>query len=127
MAKVIGLGGLFFKCSDPAKTRAWYSRVLGIEFDDWGGTFFLPADAAAQPGAGTVFSPFEASTGYFAPSTSDFMFNLMVDDLPAMVERCKREGVEVLEVLMDEANGHFAHLIDPDGRKLELWEPKEMG
>lgn len=127
MAKVIGLGGLFFKSPDPAKTRAWYTRVLGIAFDDWGGTVFDPAAAAAQPGAGTVFSPFEATTGYFAPSTGDFMFNLMVDDLDAMLQHCKTEGVEPLGPVQDEFNGRFAHLLDPDGRKVELWEPKEMG
>ena len=126
MARVLGLGGLFFKAADPAATRDWYARVLGIEFDSWGGTVFDPTDAAAHPGAGTVFCPFDADTGYFAPSQSDMMFNLMVDDLAAMLERCADEGVEPYGPVLDEANGRFAHIIDPDGRKVELWQPAPM-
>ena len=126
MAKVLGLGGLFFKSADPAATCAWYTRVLGIDFEGWGGTVFLPETAAAHPGAGTVFSPFKAETDYFAPSEERFMINLMVDDLPAMLARCAKHGVEVLLHLPDEANGSFAHIMDPEGRKLELWQPKPM-
>ena len=125
MAKVLGLGGLFFKSADPDATRAWYSRVLGIAFESWGGVVFEPEAAAAQPGAATVFSPFKADSDYFAPSQAPFMINLMVDDLDAMLARCKAEGVEPLKVMPDEFNGKFAHIMDPDGRKLELWEPKE--
>ena len=127
MARVLGLGGLFFKAADPAATRTWYARVLGIEFDSWGGTVFDPKDAAAHPGAGTVFCPFDTDTGYFAPSKSDVMFNLIVDDLAAMLERCAAEGVQPYGEVLDEMNGRFAHIIDPDGRKVELWEPKPMG
>jgi predicted enzyme related to lactoylglutathione lyase len=127
MAKVLGLGGLFFKSADPAATRAWYTRVLGIEFMDWGGTVFAPQDAAAQPGAGTVFSPFEAASDYFAPSSEPFMINLMVDDLAAMLARCADHGIEPILTMFGEANGDFAHVMDPEGRKLELWQPKPMG
>lgn len=127
MARVIGLGGLFFKASDPAATRAWYGRVLGIEFDSWGGTVFEPEVAAAHPGAGTVFCPFEAKTEYFLPYTGDFMFNLMVDDLDGVLARCAAEGVKPLAAVLDEANGRFAHILDCDGRKIELWEPKPYG
>ena len=126
MAKVIGLGGLFFKSADPDATRSWYARVLGMAFDDWGGLVFLPDAAAAQPGAGTVFSPFSAETDYFAPSDKEFMFNLMVDDLGAMLARCAAEGVEPVKVFPPEPNGRFAHIMDPDGRKIELWQPKPM-
>lgn len=127
MARVLGLGGLFFKSDDPEATRAWYAKTLGLAFSDWGGVVFEPADAAAHPGAGTVFSPFSASTEYFAPSDERFMFNLMVDDLDAMLAQCARAGVEPVQVMPDEANGRFAHLMDPDGRKIELWEPRPMG
>jgi predicted enzyme related to lactoylglutathione lyase len=71
-----------------------------------------------------VFSPFAADTGYFAPSDKEFMFNLMVDDLDGMLARIADAGVTGVSVLPDEGNGRFAHLMDPDGRKLELWEPK---
>lgn len=126
MAKVLGLGGLFFKSPDTAATCAWYARVLGIEFAEWGGTVFLPETAAAHPGAGTVFSPFKADTQYFAPSEEPFMFNLMVDDLAGMLARCRENGVEPVREMFGEANGDFAHIMDCDGRKLELWQPKPM-
>ena len=124
MAKVIGLGGLFFKSADPAATSEWYARVLGIDFHDWGGTVFTPDAAAAHPGAGTVFSPFKAETTYFEPSTERFMFNLMVDDLDGILARASEHGVEPVGEIMREANGDFAHLMDPEGRKIELWQPK---
>ena len=127
MAKVLGLGGLFFKSADPAATCEWYARVLGIDFAEWGGTFFSPDAAAAHPGAGTVFSPFKADTDYFAPSDEPFMFNLMVDDLEGMLARCAEHGVEPILLMPGEANGDFAHIMDPDGRKIELWQPKPMG
>lgn len=126
MARVLGIGGLFFKCADPDATRAWYARVLGLEFSEWGGVVFTPEAAAAQPGAGTVFCPFAAETPYFQPSERDFMFNLMVDDLDAMLAQARAAGVEPVGPLQDEINGRFAHILDPDGRKIELWEPKPM-
>jgi len=125
MAKVLGLGGLFFKSADGASLRKWYTRVLGIEFADWGGTVFTPDAAMAKPGAGTVFSPFKADTDYFAPSDNDYMFNLMVDDLDGVLARCNAEGVSAGDVL-EEFNGRFAHIMDPEGRKIELWEPKAV-
>lgn len=127
MGHVIGLGGLFFKSPDPKATCDWYARVLDVEFTDWGGALFLPQAAADHPGAATVFSPFAADTGYFAPSDSSFMFNLMVDDLDAVLARCAEAGVAPVGELLDEPNGRFAHIIDCDGRKVELWEPKPMG
>ncbi len=126
MARVLGLGGLFFKSPDPQAMRDWYSRVLGVEFADWGGTVFLPETAAAHPGAGTVFCPFDADSDYFAPSTEPYMINLMVDDLKAMLARCSEHGVEPVLEMLGEANGDFAHILDPEGRKLELWQPKPM-
>jgi predicted enzyme related to lactoylglutathione lyase len=126
MSKVIGLGGLFFKSADPDALRGWYGRVLGLQFADWGGLVFTPEAAAAQPGAGTVLSPFAASTDYFAPSDQAFMFNLMVDDLDAMLAQCAAEGVFPVKQFDPEANGKFAHIMDPEGRKIELWEPKPM-
>ncbi len=125
MARVIGLGGLFFKSADGDRLREWYHRVLGIEFLDWGGAIFLPDVAAARPGAATVFSPFKDDTDYFAPSTRDYMFNLMVDDLDGMLARAAEHGVTPVKTFPDEFNGRFAHIIDPEGRKIELWQPRE--
>lgn len=127
MAKVLGIGGLFFKAGDTGAAMQWYARVLGLELTDWGGVLFQPAALAAQPGAGAVFSAFAGDTEYFEPSTKEFMFNLVVDDLDAMLARCKQHGVEPVKLFPDEANGRFAHIMDPEGRKIELWEPKPMG
>ena len=126
MAKVLGVGGVFFKSRDGAALRDWYARVLGLEFADWGGVAFKPDAAMAKPGAATVFSPFKADTDHFAPSDKDYMFNLMVDDLDGVLARCRAEGVEPLKPIPDEYNGRFAHIMDPEGRKIELWEPAPM-
>ena len=125
MPKVLGLGGLFFKSQDPAATNEWYASVLGIEIGPWG-IIFTPEAAAAHPGAATVFSPFKADTDYFAPSDKEFMFNLMVDDLDAMLARCAEHGVVPVKTFDPEANGKFAHIMDPEGRKIELWQPMPM-
>ena len=123
MAKVVGVGGVFFKSKDGAALREWYRDVLGLESQDWG-AFFKPL--TDTPGAGTVWSPFKADTDYFEPSTSSFMINYMVDDLDGVLARCKEKGVEPVKLFGDEPNGKFAHIMDPDGNKVELWQPKPM-
>lgn len=124
MAKVLGIGGLFFKSPDKEATCAWYARVLGIEPTEWGGTWFPAEHFAAQAGAGTVFNIMSADSDYIEPSKADFMFNLVVDDLEGLLARAKQHGVEPVKHFPDEGQGRFAHIIDPDGRKIELWEPK---
>jgi predicted enzyme related to lactoylglutathione lyase len=126
MPKVLGLGGLFFKSADPDAMKAWYGRVFDIAYDEWG-IVFTPDAAAAHPGAATVFSPFGAATDYFAPSDKEFMFNLMVDDLEGVLARCAEHGVLPIKTMPDEGMGPFAHIMDPEGRKIELWQPKPMG
>ena len=125
MASVLGLGGVFFKAKDPVALIGWYRDVLGLEVEDWGGVVFKPAAMAAQPGAGTVFSPFASDTGYFAPSTKEFMLNLAVDDLDGILARCAEHGVEAT-IQPDESMGRFAHILDPEGTKIELWQPAPM-
>ena len=125
MARVLGVGGIFFKARDPAAQRKWYADALGIEMQDWGGAVLMPDGMAGHPGAATVFSPFSADTTYFEPSTKEFMINLAVDDLDGILARLKAHGVET-KVLPDEPNGRFAHVVDPEGTKIELWEPKPM-
>ena len=126
MAKVLGIGGLFFKVENPDALRAWYAQVLGIEWHDWGGAWLPSADFAAHPGSGTVLNPMSADSDYIAPSTREFMFNLVVDDLDGMLARCKQHGVEPIKLFPEEFNGRFAHILDPEGRKIELWEPKPI-
>jgi predicted enzyme related to lactoylglutathione lyase len=125
MAKVLGIGGIFFKSKDPAALAQWYKDVLGLEINDWGGAFLTPEAMAAHPGAGAVFAPFKQDTTYFEPSTKDFMINLAVDDLEAMLANCAKHGVAA-KVLPEEPNGKFAHVSDPEGTRIELWQPKPM-
>ena len=117
MAKVLGLGGIFFKAEDPAAVRAWYARVLGFEVFDWGGAVFKHPKIG-----GTNWSPFAADTRYFEPSEAAFMINFIVDDLDGMLAKAAAEGVEPTG-RQDEEMGRFAWLIDPAGVKIELWEP----
>ena len=116
MARVLGIGGVFFKARDVAATKAWYARVLGFEPTDHG-VMFPPL----PPGGLTIWGPFAADTTYFAPSAAPFMLNLAVDDLDAVLARVRAEGVEVLAT-QDESYGRFAWITDPDGLKLELWQ-----
>ncbi|MEZ5998630.1 MAG: VOC family protein [Hyphomonas sp.] len=127
MAKVIGVGGIFFKCRDVEATRAWYTRALGISIDDYGGSSFGQGDAAAlfPEGARTIWAPFKAESDYFKPSDSDFMINLMIDDFEGMLEQLKAAGVPLEGDPMIESYGKFAWVMDPDGRKIELWQPVE--
>ena len=124
MAKVLGLGGVFWKARDPKALLAWYRDVLGLEVTDWGGVVFEPAAMAEHAGAATVFAAFAADSDYFAPSEKPFMFNLAVDDLDGVLASCRAHGVTPIKQY-DEANGRFAHIVDPEGMKIELWQPRE--
>lgn len=128
MAKVLGVGGIFFKCSDPDATMAWYRRVLGIEPAGYGGAaefFHADSSQAFAAGARTVLAPFSSESGYFAPAQTGFMINLMVDDLDAMLERIATEGVPLAGTPESHDYGKFAWVMDPNGIKIELWEPVE--
>ena len=124
MAKVLGIGGFFYKSRDPAAARAWYEAALGLQFESWGGLAFRPQDMAARSGAATVWNPMGADSDYMAPSDRDFMINLAVDDLDAILARCAAHGVTPVKTFADEGFGRFAHILDPDGVKIELWEPR---
>ena len=125
MAKALGVGGIFFKSPDPARLQGWYAQYLGINSQNEQGMSFAIFQPGMMPENGyTVWSMFDSGTTYFAPSSKEFMFNLMVDDLDGMLARAAEHGVTPVRVFPDEANGRFAHLMDPDGRKIELWEPR---
>jgi catechol 2,3-dioxygenase-like lactoylglutathione lyase family enzyme len=117
MAKVTGLGGIFYKVADPAVTRAWYQDMLGIG-GEWGAVLPFKDD---DPGGYSLHSQFKADTDYFAPSGKDFMVNLRVDDLDGMIAGLEGKGVEILG-RQDEDYGRFAWIVDPDGVKVELWQ-----
>jgi predicted enzyme related to lactoylglutathione lyase len=126
MAKVIGVGGVFFKSKDPQALLQWYRDVIGLELQPWGGVVLRPQAMADHPGAATVFAPFKEDTTYFQPSTRDFMINLAVDDLDGVLASCAKHGVEA-SVMDDQPNGRFAHIMDPEGVRIELWQPRPMG
>ena len=119
--QVLGVGGLFFKSPDPSRLRGWYERVLGLQFNNWGGIVFDPAALPAN--SALVFTPLAADTDYFAPSVQPFMFNLVVDDLDAVLARAAASGAALLEQRASGEQGDFAWLIDCDGNKVELWQP----
>ena len=120
---ITGVGGVFFKAKDPKALAAWYRDMLGMPVEAWGGAA-LHYDAQQHPPA-TAWSAFSASSNYFAPSTGDFMINYTVDDLDAIVKRLSAKGVEILKRDDKDPNGRFAWVVDPEGNKVELWEPKQ--
>ncbi len=120
MARVTGLGGVFYKVADPERTRAWYLETLGIG-GEWGAHFRWSSDPDADPYS--LFSPFKEATDYFSPSESPFMINLRVDDLDGMIAALEGKGVEILG-RQDEDYGGFAWILDCDGIKIELWQQK---
>jgi len=121
MARVVGLGGVFFKVADPAALGSWYREWLDVPVNDPHGASFPPA--RLPEGGYQVWAPFPADTSYFAPSTGDFMFNLVVDDLDGCLARVAEGGAEVLPDREDGEYGRFGWFIDPSGNKVELWEP----
>jgi len=120
MARVTGLGGVFYKVADPAATQAWYQEHLGIG-GDWGATFRYADEGSEDPYS--LLSPFKQSTDYMAPSEAGFMINLRVDDLDGMIAQLGEKGIEVLG-RQDEDYGNFAWILDCDGVKIELWQQK---
>jgi predicted enzyme related to lactoylglutathione lyase len=122
MAKVLGLGGVFFRSPDPKALRAWYARWLGMFTDDYGVTFHPDAMPA---GAYTLWSPFPGDTKYFEPSPASFMVNLIVDDVDGMLEHLRGSGAQLIDDVQDLPEGRFGWFVDPDGNKVELWQPPE--
>jgi predicted enzyme related to lactoylglutathione lyase len=118
---ITGIGGIFLKANDQKALVAWYRDVLGLPLQAWGGAAFRP-DAPGHPPA-MVWNVLPASTKYLAPSTSEFMINYAVDDMDALIARLAAKGVPVLK-RSDDATGRFAWLLDPEGNKIELWQPK---
>lgn len=124
LTRVTGLGGIFFKSADPDATRAWYHRHLGIASGEFGGSAFLWSEKDRPDEVGyTIWSPFPDDTGYFAPGEQRFMVNFRVADLERLVAALRAEGVQVVGDIEQYPNGKFAWILDPEGRKIELWEP----
>jgi predicted enzyme related to lactoylglutathione lyase len=122
MKRVTGIGGVFIKAKDPDALRAWYRTHLGIDVQAWGGAAFAWADDAGQPVKGTTI--WSVGDGeYFAPSTAAFMINYRVTDLAALLQALREEGCNVLDKTDESDYGKFGWVIDPEGNKVELWQP----
>lgn len=116
--KVTGIGGIFFKAKDAEALREWYHQKLGITYESWGSIFFWKD----EPSGSTSFSIFKSDSNYYEGS---FMINFRVEGLIPLVEKLKSEGVKVDEIIQEEEYGKFAWIYDPEGNKIELWEPKD--
>lgn len=121
--RVTGIGGIFFKSADPDKTRDWYERHLGMTMDRYGSTFeFRNANDPSEPNF-LQWSAFEQDTDYMAPSENEFMVNYRVRNLEGLAKVLATEGIDLLDGIQEYSYGKFAHILDPEGRKIELWEP----
>ena len=124
MRRVTGIGGIFFHAKDPGALRAWYREHLGIDVQEWGGAAFTWTDAAGNPTTGTTIWSVSAAGGdAFAPGTANFMINYRVEDLDSLLRALREEGCHVLEKTDDSGYGKFGWVIDPEGNKVELWQP----
>jgi len=122
--RVTGVGGIFVRSKDPKALAAWYRDVLGIKLESWGGAA-LRYDAPNHPPV-LVWNAFPQASKYFAPSESGFMLNFAVDDLDAFLARLREKGVVILKQDDSDPSGRFAWILDPDGTKIELWQPKAV-
>ena len=123
MKKVTGIGGIFFKCKDPDQMKEWYKTHLGFDTDQYGTNFEWWQAADPTKKGSTQWSPFAETTKYFEPSTKDYMINYRVENLEALVEQLKNEGVTIVDKIETFDFGKFVHIIDVEGNKVELWEP----
>jgi predicted enzyme related to lactoylglutathione lyase len=124
MKRVTGIGGIFFKAQDPVALRAWYQTHLGIDVLEWGGAAFRWIDSDGNPTPGTTIWNIAGAAGdYFAPSLAPFMINYRVADLQALLQALRSEGCNVVEKTEASEFGKFGWVIDPEGNKIELWEP----
>lgn len=123
--RVTGIGGIFFKSADPAQINEWYKKHLGLNTTEWGCVFECndPNQPDAKAPAQTVWNPFKASTDYFAPSEKPYMINYLVENLVELLEALKSEGVTIVGEMQEYPYGKFGWILDPEGNKIELWEP----
>ncbi|RED97963.1 VOC family protein [Marinoscillum furvescens] len=121
--KVTGLGGIFFKCSDPEATKNWYHEHLGLATDQYGSTFEFRNTHQPDQINYLQWSPFNADTDYFEPSQKEFMINYRVQNIEGLVEKLRAAGVTICDEIEAFDYGKFVHILDPNGQKIELWEP----
>ncbi|MEZ4874962.1 MAG: VOC family protein [Flavobacteriaceae bacterium] len=119
--RVTGIGGMFFKTTDPKASKEWYQKHLGFPVDDWGCTFWWKDSEGNN--CSTQWSPFSKDSTYFAPSTKECMFNYRVENLVELLKVLKEEGVTIVGEMQEYEYGKFGWIMDNDGNKIELWEP----
>lgn len=126
MKRVTGIGGIFFKARDPAALGAWYKKHLGIDVQSWGGAAFDWTDESGTPvGGATAWSLTGTDSKQFAPSTANFMVNYRVADLHGLLSALRSEGCTVLDKTDESEYGKFGWVMDPEGNKVELWQPPD--
>lgn len=126
MKRVTGIGGVFFKSKDPKALGAWYAKHLGINVEEWGGAVFKWVTPENPEGNGTTnWCPFKEDTNYFAPSAASFMVNYRVHDLHGLLAALRAEGCQVDDKVDESEYGKFGWVMDPEGNKLELWQPPD--
>lgn len=121
--KVVGVGGIFFKCKNPTEMKAWYNKNLGLKTDQYGALFEFRSSETPSKKAYLQWSVFPEKTKYFEPSKKEFMINYRVENLVQLVEELKQNGVTVLDSIETFDYGKFVHILDPENNKIELWEP----
>lgn len=123
--RVTGIGGIFFFTDNPAQTKDWYARNLGLEINDWGSWSFEFRNINNPAETGSLqWTPFKTGSDYFAPSKKEFMINYRVQNIEGLVNKLKENGVTILDEIAVYDFGKFVHVMDPEGNKIELWEPE---
>lgn len=121
--KVTGIGGIFFFSENPDKTKEWYAKNLGLEVNQWGSSFEFRNSNRPDELNYLQWSPFEKGSEYFSPSKKEFMINYRVQNIEALVEKLKENGVTIVDSIETFDYGKFLHIMDGEGNKIELWEP----
>jgi len=124
--RVTGIGGIFFKAKDPAALKAWYSKNLGIRMSAYGSTFEWYRGIDSTKKGFTSWAPFRETTKYFQPSDKQFMINYRVEGLDQLLAQMKAAGITPVDSVQRTSGGNFVHLMDPEGNKIELWEPIDV-
>lgn len=123
--KVTGIGGIFFFSDNPKETKEWYAKNLGFEINDWGSSSFESRNVDNPEKINSLqWTPFKKGSEYFAPSKKEFMINYRVQNIEGLVKKLIENGVTVLDSIATYDYGKFVHIMDTQGNKIELWEPK---
>ena len=124
--KVTGIGGILFTSENPKEMREWYAKNLGLEINDWGSCSFEFREVNKPEQIGSIqWCPFKQGSDYFEPSKKNFMVNYRVQNIEGLIEQLKANGVTIVDDIADYDYGKFIHIMDGEGNKIELWEPKE--